>query len=87
MPAVRIHKWNVCPDCGRNFKSTRGLSVHRIHCAKRPPYGPYHDYLPGDLIENPDSHDLFKFQYGEFPSSANSQNGTSSADSLTRLAA
>ena len=71
MPPVRIHKWNVCPDCGRDFKSTRGLSVHRIHCAKRPPKGPYHDYFYGDhtSTENPDGHNVFKFQYGRIPSS------------------
>lgn len=31
---------NVCPDCGRLFKSTNGLSLHRNYCVKRPPRVP-----------------------------------------------
>jgi hypothetical protein len=71
---------NICPDCARNFKSNRGLSVHRNHCAKRPPNASYHDYFHGDYIEEDlvvEGYD--EFEYGEILS--NTINGANEADS------
>jgi hypothetical protein len=51
---------NACPDCGRTFKTPRGLAVHRHSCPKRPPRAPYSaDY--GD-IENA-SQGQYQYEY------------------------
>jgi hypothetical protein len=66
--------WSVCPDCGRTFKSTNGLSLHRNYCVKRPPKAPYKDYFHGDHINDLDAPDWG--HGGKTPKQKNSANTT-----------
>ena len=57
---------SVCPDCGRSFKSTNGLSLNRNYCVNRPSQAPYGDYFHGDHINGPgtpdsEGNDVFRF--------------------------
>lgn len=81
---------NVCPDCGRRFKSANGLPLHRNYCIKRRPQAPPGDYFHVDHLNDegaPDfdldleGKDAFN-RYGKGLSGQKSANNTDSSTGL-----
>src|SRR3978361_274906 len=76
---------NACPDCGRTFKTPRGLAVHRHSCAKRPPRAPYSaDY--GDIENASQGHYQYEYLDPEGKLILTTKHSLNPVDSCTRLA-